>query len=119
MSDPKEHKEEPKKEKDEEPKDGEEVEVPAAPLLDFSALQTEASERLTAMKANPDRRGDPDLTYSAFADGSLHGRDQALSFALRQAAEVWLAKSEKSGIGAIAKKKLLAQKVLNGDFDVK
>ena len=96
---------------------GEDTEIPAVKGIDEGKLEAVADGRYEAMQANPNRRGDPDLTYSAFCKGILNGRNEAISQSLRQAAKVWLAKSESSKIGDQAKKKLLAYKVLNGEFD--
>jgi hypothetical protein len=97
--------------------EGEDVEVPAAQTIDEQALEDEAGERLSRMRANPKHRGDPDLTFSGYVEALFAGRDEALAAALKAAAEQYVAAAKANGIGAIAEKKLLASKLLNGEFD--
>ena len=97
--------------------EGEETEVPDSPVLNLEKLANEAERRYERMKANPNRRGDPDLTYSAHVLGVLDAEEQAISNCLQADADTWVEKSEATGIGADAKKRLLAAKVQAGDFD--
>jgi len=92
-------------------------EIAHAPLLDLAKLNGKADERMAAMKANPDHRGDPEKTYSGHVQGVTAADHQAISDLLYSDAQVYVANAERNGIGDIAKRKLLASGVLRGDFN--
>ena len=69
------------------------------------------------MKANPDHRGNPELTFSGYRQALSAGRDEAMAAALRQQRSSTWQRAQANGIGPVAEKKLLAYKVVNGEFD--
>lgn len=93
-------------------------EIEHGPLIDLSALGVKADERYDKMKANPDHKGDPDLTYSAAVRGVIAQAHQSISDLLRGEAQVRAANADRNGIGPIARGHLLAVQVLDGVFDV-